>query len=106
MLRFRLRTLLIAVAVLAMPMAWVSYQLNWIRQRREILSNPKVQETVTWLRRFGDPGPAPWPLGLFGEKRANMFSIRTGGPIDPETRRKIRRLFPEIPESELPPLIE
>jgi hypothetical protein len=31
---FRLRTLLVVVSVLALPLAWVGYSLEWIRQRQ------------------------------------------------------------------------
>ena len=39
MLRFRLRTLMIVVAVLAVPMAWVGYSLRWIEERRVALED-------------------------------------------------------------------
>jgi len=82
MLRFRLRTLLIAVAVLAVPIAWVGYQLNWIRQRRE------------WLRGHAHatvdpPTPAPSLLALFGEKGIQSTWYFPGEEVEAQ------RLFPE-----------
>jgi 2-phospho-L-lactate guanylyltransferase (CobY/MobA/RfbA family) len=44
-LRFRLRTLLIAVAVLAVPMAWIGWQLN--RESRESQRILKVLDEPT-----------------------------------------------------------
>lgn len=37
--RFRLRTLFVVVTVLA---CWLGYELNWIRQRHELLARPDV----------------------------------------------------------------
>jgi hypothetical protein len=64
--RFSLRTLFVLVAIASVPMGWVAYQLNWIRQRHEFLMDPTM---------FGIGGTselyqasAPWQLSLFGEK--------------------------------------
>lgn len=86
MLRFRLRTLLIAVAVLAVPCAWVGWQLDWIRQRRAI---------VTWDYN-GSPLPyqklcrAPGFLWLFGESGISELACDSD-----EEAERLRCLFPE-----------
>ena len=38
-LRFSLRTMLVLVAILSVPMAWVAYCKNWIRERHAVLEN-------------------------------------------------------------------
>jgi len=61
-LTFRLRTMIVAVVVLSIPLAWVGYSLNWIRVRQR------------WFYAEGHDfiydGPsvlAPAGLGIFGE---------------------------------------
>jgi hypothetical protein len=91
MLRFRLRTLLIAVAVLAMPMAWVGYSLRWIEERHRALGE--------WHYRLNTNAALPYPrtnapgcLWLFGEMG---FSVLHWSHDAPGTREEIERLFPE-----------
>ncbi len=93
MFRFRLRTLLIAVAVLAVPCAWVGYQLNWIRQRHA--------EGSLWpkgIPRWATQTPYPrgpgflWMFGEYG--RYQVFCRR--GDFE-----RISRLFPEAHVSEV-----
>ena len=65
--RFRQRTLLIAVAVVSLLLAWVAYQLNWIRHRHQFISqyatgNPYGKSGVSADR------VAPPFLFLFGER--------------------------------------
>ena len=43
--QFRLRTLLVAVVVLSIPLAWIGYSLNWIRER-----NIAIAKQDFWLR--------------------------------------------------------
>jgi hypothetical protein len=88
-IRFRLRTLLIALAVLAVPMAWVSYSLRWIAERHaalggeKILSGPVELDTeITW------PPAALWFFGESGYEKLFWY----GSPSKIE---EIRRLFPE-----------
>lgn len=59
--RFRLRTLLIAVTVLTVPMAWVGYSLSWIAERRA------ARESGLDMYPFENPVSAPFSLRLFGE---------------------------------------
>jgi len=89
MLRFRLRTLLIAVTVLAVPMAWVGDRLWWIRERRRLLDNPNIQ---TW-DSFDESVPlAPGYLWLFGE--TGTAEVLVNGTDDEELK-NATRLYPE-----------
>lgn len=91
--RFRLRTLLIVIALLSVPMGWVAYQLNWIRQRHEFLAEnptfPSFDDSMEGqsFARF-DP-PAPWQLRIFGEPGHDWV----GAPKHLTDR--ARKLFPE-----------
>jgi len=71
--------LLIGIAVLSIPMAWVGYQLNWIRQRHEFADQYKIPPqgpvSVKGMVRvnFGAESQSytdhpQWSLELFGEK--------------------------------------
>jgi len=88
--QFGMRTLFVTVTILAMSLGFVAYQLNWIRQRHEILSLPNVLERESHAGPVGHIGfipsygpvpsaeyeslfrkrntAAPWPLRLFGER--------------------------------------
>lgn len=93
-LRFRLRTMLLIVTALAIPMAWVGYQLNWIRQRQ---SQSEKWFAEDMIRTFGHVGgrhdpEAPGWLPLFGERGIAEISFYTDGDLK---RKDIERLFPE-----------
>jgi len=88
--QFKLRTLLIGMALLSIPCAWISHSLNWIRQRN-------AASYYTSDLRTGKEGPfdrgirlAPGGLWLFGEAGTNTILYRKGD--DPS---ELRRLFPE-----------
>lgn len=67
--------MLIAVAVSAIPLGWVAYQLSWIRQRHAVLRRAKgykeaIAETSAFyptMTPFPTP-KAPGLLWLFGEE--------------------------------------
>ena len=86
-LRFRLRTLFIVVAVLGIPMGWVAYQLNWIRERHGFVTQ---KHCATTMVIFSAHTKAPWSLSIFGE---NPVSALTEVPA--EYAEEGRRLFPE-----------
>jgi hypothetical protein len=92
MLRFRLRTLLIVVAVLALPMAWVGHSWRWAVQRRaakyDVLRIVVVTEEDALS---GDPGPPPPPglLTWFGEFHVAGIICEDGD------EKRMVRLFPE-----------
>ena len=95
---FRLRTLFVVVAVASIPMAWVGYSLNWIKQRHVAMKNQEALLIVLGSpfepptrRDWFAPTAAPDALWLFGEKGVAVYFWVPGAPgID-----ECRRLFPE-----------
>ena len=64
--RFSLRTLFVVVTVFGI---WLGYELNWIRQRHEMLSKPYVVVGISGVD--GVPAElaiAPLSLRLFGKR--------------------------------------
>jgi len=49
--RVSLRTLFVLVAIASVPMGWVAYQLNWIRQRHEFI----LSQVHQWFSKPYDP---------------------------------------------------
>src|SRR5262245_40832368 len=84
--RFSLRMLLLAIALLSIPMAWVAYQLNWIRQRHEF----REQKTHYVSRIEPDNTEAPWSLQIFGEGGEESIWIE-----NESDRAQAAKLFPE-----------
>jgi hypothetical protein len=82
MLHFRLRTLLIVVAVLAVPCAWVGYSLRWIEKRHALCDNGALPLDLT---------SAPAGLWIFGAQGAKVIIY---GWTD-EEKREAESLFPE-----------
>jgi hypothetical protein len=87
---FRLRTLFVVVAVAAVPLAWVAYSLNWIKQRHHVFH---------WL---GEPGwsstpvTAPGGLWLFGERGCNsVVWYESYGSDKGVSPAQMRALFPK-----------
>src|SRR4051812_34791406 len=90
MFRFRLRTLLMIVALLAMPMAWVGYSLRWIRERREGGGlHPESTVIPIFPRAAPESTPAPGGLWIFGERGRYFVFARRGD------KNRMARLFPE-----------
>ena len=83
--RFSLRTLFVLVAIISIPMGWVAYQLNWIRQRHALLAEANASGIVV------APGftQAPAPLMVFGEEGVSILMI------PPELHERAHQLFPE-----------
>ena len=85
--RFGLRTLFVLITLISLPIGWIAYQLNWIRQRHEFLHRTLDAE-------IDYSGPVlypkcPWPLNLFGEQAHDIV-------FTPQrTADEARRLFPE-----------
>lgn len=94
---FSLRSMLAAVVVLSVAGAWVGYQLNWIRQRHDVLEND--QDSPLWVSvAVLDGAPCtrtPWPLGLFGEEPAGMPTIWLRDSVTDEELTRAQYLFPE-----------
>jgi hypothetical protein len=106
--RFSLRTLFVLIALISIPLSWVAYQLNWIRQRHQFLRPDGP--VVGWSRR--SDRLLPWSLRLCGEHGMDMLQVRQADSnaaqkLFPESAVEImpneyRTLKPEnIPTSEL-----
>ncbi len=94
--RFSLPTLFVLIALASIPMGWVAYQLNWIRQRHDALSGRKmygVKEIIISGFPIPQPRTAPWSLRLFGEDGYEDFMLDL--PEDDPELSRIRALFPE-----------
>ena len=97
--RFSLRTLFVVVTLAAVPLGWIGYSVNWIRQRRSALaaSGPAAGwtphadgwEIIQVLPEAQPPGL----LWLFGEQGVNRIYINHG-PSDKEVTH-LKSLFPE-----------
>jgi hypothetical protein len=73
MLRFSLRTLLIVVTALAVPMAWAGYSLRWIAERHDRL------ERGQWIDHVMHGAPE-WTLHKNGVRRAGQWCIDDSWP--------------------------
>src|SRR4051812_21088207 len=88
--QFSLRTMFVVVFVVSIPLAWVGYQLNWIRERRSALSY--TDQTKAIPDPFALPVPAPGWLWLFGEQGREIIGCREHTTM---TAAELQRLFPE-----------
>src|SRR5580658_2410720 len=87
---FRLRTLFVVVAVLAILLgSWIEFLLNWIRERRFALQHSVIPQIYE-----GKPGQnyAPAGLWIFGDYGVISLQVRETKPGEIE---RIQRLFPE-----------
>jgi hypothetical protein len=85
--QFRLRTLMIVVALLAVPLGYVGWQMKIVREREAFLQNR------FWLPGESspfDPVQAPWMLRLLGAKA--VYQVTVWGRADKE---RATSLFPE-----------
>jgi hypothetical protein len=113
--QFGIGTLFVLVTALAAILGWASYQLNWIRQRREMVSRPDVE---AWCHAWADGHfpPAPGELWLFGAHGYDWIKIVVDVPLDPSddvpldrertadevaTLERARELFPEAAVQEV-----
>jgi hypothetical protein len=97
---FRLRALFVVVAVLALPLGWVAYQLEWIRQRHRFMApmQPSPYRGVAILNCQYTPGSRdgarpPWQLALFDEQGITWIRLRS--PASIEQLELVRSFFPE-----------
>jgi len=109
LVRFRIRTLMLLMVVVA---AWLAWNVHWIRGRHQFIA----QQKAAYAERGGDPAfypvggrpaQAPWSLCLFSEPGFEVLQFDVsvghyvaGKPFDdyPEVRqarRTAQRLFPE-----------
>ena len=85
--RFSLRTLFVVVTVACV---WLGYQLNWIRQRHEILR--KNDQLGGWTGSWPNPKPS-WRLHLLREQPVGYIMVGNG--VEESEFRRIASLFPE-----------
>ena len=86
-LRFSLRALFVVVIA---GCCWLGYQLNWIRQRHEVLSRPEVNSSI-----FDPVGTrAPVGLMLLGEQGHYMLGVML--PFDEERSRELSKYGPSV----------
>ncbi len=89
---YSLRTLLVVVTVVAAPLGWVAYQLNWIRQRHAALgSGGEINDDP--LGCAITQGTAPWSLRIFGEP--GYEAIYAPGHRSTQSVARLQSLFPE-----------
>jgi hypothetical protein len=77
--RFSLRTLLVLIALISIPLGWLAYQLNWIRERHKMLTQELPREYQEY-REYNKTQPAilrpaPWPLRIFGEQGIVVIGV-------------------------------
>jgi len=103
--RFSLRTLLIGIALLSIPIGWVAYQLNWIRQRHALLAREDVRLRASgkaanlWqLMTSGGETAPPAFLNWFGEMGRRVLHLTVTVSERDEVPDEIvlaHKLFPE-----------
>jgi hypothetical protein len=85
--RFTLKTLLLAIALVSIPLAWSTAQLRWIHERQAFREAHEKPSLLCF-----NITPAPWPLRIFGERgydRQTMY-------IEPGYLDQAKDLFPEV----------
>lgn len=122
-IRYSLRTLVIATALAGLVFSWVAYQLNWIRQRQEIIASPRYRCSTGPFFLWDRPA-APWQIRIFGEEgylqiivpqignSEDRFGSELAIQIDdprlyPEERQEMLRVSELFPEAHIycdPPL--
>src|SRR6185312_8763737 len=88
----RLRTMFVLVFVVSLPLAWVGYSLNWIRQRHEVLDRDEAKFVTRYDHVRSTSVLAPGGLWLFGETGVVMIQYAEASP---ELMRSSATLFPE-----------
>jgi len=109
-IRFRLRTLLLLLTLMALPIGWFAANLNWIRERRALedqqsalLGEAAATAGNDWgndfERRVVDVDHPSWmtsaTLWLFGEYAREEPAFFYWGSLRPEEIERVQRLFPE-----------
>jgi hypothetical protein len=90
--QFSLRTLMIAVTVLAVPCAYVAGQAKIVRERRAEL-NRVVDGRLLEICGNGEKRVIPWIRRILGDQRVGSIKVQTG--MDGRELDRLRLLFPE-----------
>lgn len=92
--RFSLRTLFVLFTILSLPLGWIGYQLNWIREResfRRAHFAAEYNEEPEILVDLPTPNP-PEPLQWFGERGTTAWRVKA---LSKTEIQEAQRLFPE-----------
>lgn len=101
---FGLRTMFLAVAIAAIPLGWVAYSINWIRERRFIVANSITSRAIERAAGIKDTARAPGRLWLLGEPGYSRIWIcfgpeddlkRTNTPEEFAKAEELSKWFPE-----------
>src|ERR1041385_1611090 len=92
-LQFRLRTLMIAVTLLAVPLGYIGWQGKIVRGRKAMREHIKlVDDGECWPVRHAT-GSVPWIRQLLGDEEVVYFELPD--TIDPNERRRIKEILTE-----------
>jgi hypothetical protein len=93
--QFRLRTLMIVVTMLAVPMSYVGWKLKIIRERRETVAKQSAFPAAPQIgaRGLWTHPKTPWPLGWLGED--GYAYIFLDDSAAPDEVGRVKLLFPE-----------
>lgn len=91
-LSFSLGTMLVVVAVTCVFAAWITFNLNWIRQRHRFA----IVEEPAWRQPVLGQGGGPGMLWMFGEAGFQTISklVDNESEVEP-MRTHLKSLFPE-----------
>jgi hypothetical protein len=94
--RFRLRTLLIAIALLSIPMGWAAWQLHIVQERKAIRAMLKARNSqLSGLEAFTNNDPKlRWYRTMLGD--VTTGNIYLDG--DEFTKAEIDRIIAALPE--------
>lgn len=99
--RFKLRTLLVAFAVSSLPLSWVAYNANLVRQRhalRQMIGSGKTGkhwEMANEIITGTHPAEVTWIRRILGDWPAVGFSWDSNADVDRELLKRMHERFPE-----------
>src|SRR5262245_57524807 len=94
--QFSLRTMLVAVALISIPVAWCGWQWNWTRPRRGLAGH---QPPIPGGAKLCSTTWTSLSLRLFGELGQAQITWRSDAPY---TKEEAQRLFPDAIVVEVP----
>ena len=90
--QYSLRTLLIGVALLAVPCADVAHEARIVSERKAVLDRIRANGGEG-VRAFHQRGPVPWLRGVFGDEPIALFWLPAATPA--KERLRIATAYPE-----------